>query len=179
MTSARLRIRIRPVAVLLSLALLPGIAGAADACHRRDTADFAVLEGCQQAAPGALSITAAALAQLNFNEDGLASLQAGDQYYYVRRDGRYLPVIDYDNGPDYFQEGLTRALVNGRLGYYDIQLQPAFSARFSWGWPFKNGTAEVCENCHPGKPDAGGHTAIVGGQHFRIDRLGRRLPEPR
>ena len=179
MTFARLRIRIRPVAALLSLALLPGIAGAADACHRRDTADFTVLEGCQQTAPGLLVISADALAQLNFDEDGLASLQAGAQYYYVRRDGRYLPVIRYDNGPDYFQEGLTRALVDGRLGYYDIQLQPAFSARFSWGWPFENGTAEVCENCHTGKPDAGGHTSIVGGQHFRIDRLGRRQPDPR
>ncbi|WP_449467186.1 WG repeat-containing protein [Stenotrophomonas humi] len=179
MTLARLRIVSWPVAALLSLALLPGSASAGDACHRHDTADFAVLEGCQQTTPGALVISADALAQLSFDEDGLASLRAGDQQYYVRRDGRYLPVINYDNGPDYFQEGLTRSVVNGRLGYYDTQLQPAFSARFSWGWPFENGVAAVCENCHPGKPDADGHTSMIGGQHFRIDRQGKRLPEPR
>ena len=178
MTFARLHISIRPVAALLSLALLSGIASAGDACHRRDTSDFAVLEGCQQTAPGSLAISADALARLNFNEDGLVSLQAGDQYYYVRRDGRYLPVINYDNGPDYFQEGLTRSVVNGRLGYYDTQLQPAFSARFSWGWPFENGVAAVCENCHPSKPDADGHASMIGGQHFQIDRQGKRLSDP-
>ncbi|WP_269791509.1 WG repeat-containing protein [Stenotrophomonas sp. Iso1] len=179
MTFARRPIGSWPVAALLSLALLPGIASAGDACHRRDTSDFVVLEGCLQTAPGTLTISADALAQLNFNEDGLASLQAGDQYYYVRRDGRYLPVILYDNGPDYFQEGLTRSVINGRLGYYDTQLQPAFSARFSWGWPFEKGIAQVCENCHPGTPDASGHTSMIGGQHFRIDRQGKRLPDPR
>lgn len=167
-----------PAAALLSLALCPGIAGAADACHRRDTADVTVLAGCHQTAPGTLAISSQALTQLHFDHNGLAALQAGNQYYYVRRDGRHLPVITYDNGPDYFEEGLTRSRVNGRIGYYDMQLQPAFQARFSWGWPFVNGSANVCENCRPGKPDAGGHSAMVGGEHFRIDRQGKRLPTP-
>ena len=71
---------------------------------------------------------------------------------------------------------LTRAMIDGQISYYDHQLQPAFAARFDWGWPFKDGVAEVCQGCSPGKPDPDGHTAIEGGKHFRIDRHGKALP---
>ena len=165
-----------PAAALLSLALLPGRSHAADACYRMDTSTFEVLEDCQQTAPGILRISDKALARLEFNADGLAAILAGKQHYYLRRDGRRLPVITYDNGPDYFEEGLTRALVGGRIGYYDVQLQPAFAARFDWGWPFHDGIAEVCQGCRPGKPDADGHVSMVGGTRHRIDRQGKRLP---
>jgi len=166
-----------PAAALLSLALLPALACAGEACHRRDTERFEVLPGCTQTAPGTLALGAGALARLRFDENGLATLQAGRQYYYVRRDGTYLPVITYDNGPDYFAEGLVRARVDGRIGYYDTGLQPAFAARFDWGFPFRNGSAEVCNGCREGTPDAGGHTDIVGGTRLRIDRQGNALPD--
>jgi len=173
------RYRFGAVAALLPLLALSCLAHAGEACYRRDTGRPDVLPGCKQTAPGTLVISKAALAALQFDENGLAALQAGHQYYYVRRDGRHLPVITYDNGPDYFQEGLTRARVDGRIGYYDTQLQPAFGERFDWGFPFENGSAEVCNGCHEGPPDAGGHTGIVGGTHFRIDRQGAHLSTAR
>lgn len=178
MSRAR-RYRFGAVAALLPLLALSCLAHAGEACYHRDTGRPDVLPGCKQTAPGTLVISAAALAALQFDENGLAALQAGHQYYYVRRDGRRLPVITYDNGPDYFQEGLTRARVDGRIGYYDTQLQPAFAERFDWGFPFENGSAEVCNGCHEGPPDAGGHTGIVGGTHFRIDRQGAHLSTAR
>ncbi|MCD9086532.1 WG repeat-containing protein [Stenotrophomonas sp. SY1] len=167
------------MAALLSLALLPGAASAGDACHRLDTADFAALNGCAQTTPGMLKISAAALARLDYDGNGLAALMAGGQHYYVRRDGTHLAVISYDNGPDYFADGLTRARIDGRIGYFNVLLQPAFPERFSWGFPFQDGIAEVCNGCHEGEPDAGGHTAIVGGTRFRIDQYGKHLPDPR
>lgn len=170
---------LRPAAALLSLALLPGAARAGDACHRMDTADFAVLDGCVQRAPGTLKISAAALARLNYDGNGLAALMAGRQHYYVRRDGTQLAVISYDNGPDAFADGLVRARIDGRIGYFNVQLQPAFAERFSWGFPFQDGMAEVCNGCHAGQPDAGGHSSIVGGTRFSIDRHGRHLSAPR
>lgn len=171
--------RIRPAAALLSLALLPGAASAGDACHRLDTADFAVLDGCVQIAPGQLKLSPTALARLDYDNNGLAAVQAGRQHYYVRGDGAQLAVVTYDNGPDYFADGLTRARVSGRIGYYDIQLRPAFPGHFDWGFPFQNGIADVCTGCRQGPPDAGGHTGIVGGTHFRINLQGKRLPDPR
>ena len=60
---------------------------------------------------------------------------------------------------------------------HDTGLQPAFAARFDWGFPFRNGSAEVCNGCREGTPDAGGHTDIVGGTRLRIDRRGNALPD--
>lgn len=176
MSHARRHLR-GPAAALLPLVLLPALACAGEACHRRDTDRFEVLPGCTQTAPGTLALGAGALARLRFDKNGLAALQAGRQYYYVRRDGTYLPVITYDNGPDYFADGLTRARVDGRIGYYDTRLQPAFAARFDWGFPFQDGSAEVCDGCREGTPDADGHAGIVGGTRFRIDRQGNVLPD--
>jgi len=167
-----------PVTALLSLGLLPAAGYAAEPCYRLDTSVFEVLQGCQQGDAGKLEISASALARLHYDADGLAALLVGKQHYYLRADGRRLAVITYDNGPDYFEQGLTRARVDGQIGYYNTQLQPAFAARFDWGWPFQDGVAEVCQGCRPGKPDADGHTSIVGGTHYRIDRQGNRLPTP-
>lgn len=164
--------------MLLSLSAMAALAADAD-CIQLDTADLPALEGCRQTAPGTLQISAAVLSRLDFDSDGLAVIYVPGQHYYVRRDGRYLPVITYDNGPDYFAEGLTRGVIDGKLGYYDAQLRPAFDTRFDWGWPFENGIAEVCEGCRPGKRDADGHTSIVGGRHFRIDRRGNPVSDPR
>ena len=165
-----------PVAALLSLVTAPALALVDQACYRMDTDTFKILEGCKRASDGTLIVSETALAQLEYDADGLAAVIAGKHHYYLRRDGRHLAVITYDSGPDYFEEGLARAWVDGQIGYYDRQLQPAFAARFDWGWPFKDGIAEVCQDCAPGKPDAGGHTAIEGGKHYRIDRQGNILP---
>ncbi len=161
---------------LLSLALLSPIALADEPCYRLDSEMFKPLQGCKQARDGTLAVSETALAQLEYDADGLAAVIAGKQHYYLRSDGRQLAVITYDNGPDYFEEGLTRAMIDGQISYYDHQLQPAFAARFDWGWPFKDGVAEVCQGCAPGKPDPGGHTAIEGGKHYRINRQGKLLP---
>jgi len=110
------------------------------------------------------------------HENGRAALQAGRQYYYVRRDGAYLPVITYDNGPDYFADGLVRARVDGRIG---SRHPPAAGLRraFRLGFPFRDGSAEVCNGCRQGTPDADGHAGIVGGTRLRIDRQGNVLPD--
>lgn len=174
--TAALRTGAWPAAVL-SLAMLTAIPAAADdRCHLLELPQLPVLEGCRQVAPGMLQISKAALSRLEFDADGIAAVYASGQHYYLRRDGSQLPVISYDNGPDYFSEGVTRAVVDGRLGYYDIHLQPAFTARFDWGWPFENGVAEVCDGCRLGTPDSDGHTSLIGGERYRIDRNGQRLP---
>lgn len=164
------------VTALLSLILLPATGSAATPCYRLDTAMFEVLEGCQQTDAGTLDISTAALAVLEYDADGLAAIRAGQQHYYLRRDGRQLAVLTYDNGPDYFEEGLTRARVDGQIGYFDHQLQPAFAARFDWAWPFKDGVADVCQGCTLGEPDALDHVSVVGGRHYRINRQGKTVP---
>jgi len=130
------------------------------------------LAGCQWR-DGRLTLDATALAALPYDQDGLAAVYAGGGFHYVRSDGRQLPVITFDNGPDYVVEGLVRGRVGQRIGYFDTQLRQAFPATFDFGWAFEDGVARVCEGCRPGTPDDHGHIAMVGGTWYRIDRQGR------
>jgi len=108
-----------------------------------------------------------------YDPDGLAAVYAGGGFHYVRADGRQLPVITFDNGPDYVVEGLVRGRVGARIGYFDTQLRQVFPATFDFGWAFDDGVARVCQGCRPGTPDDHGHIAMVGGTWYRIDRQGR------
>lgn len=168
----------RRLAVLLALGFASAaIAADGERCRLPELPDLPVLEGCRQTAPGKLELSAATLARLPFIADGLGVVLAAGQFYYVRRDGHYLPVIAFDNGADYFVEGRVRAVIDGKLGYYDTTLQPAFAARFDWGWPFEDGSARVCDGCRRGEPDSNDHVPMVGGRFFRIDRQGTPLPD--
>ena len=187
MSRAR-RYRFGAVAALLPLLALSCLAHAGEACYRRDTGRPDVLPGCKQTAPGTLVISAAALAALQFDENGLAALQAGageptpEGLYALARTTLVKDELHYarfDRAFGQFLGQSKRSAKAGRIGYYDTQLQPAFAERFDWGFPFENGSAEVCNGCHEGPPDAGGHTGIVGGTHFRIDRQGAHLSTAR
>jgi hypothetical protein len=160
---------------LLAVLFCPIGLAANGSCHPLDQHGQPPLHGWRQSAPGQREISPAALARLDYDDNGLAVLMAGRQHYYVRRDARYLAVITGDNGPDYVEEDLVRAVVGGKLGYYNVQLQPALAARSDRGFPFNSGVAEVCNGCRDNGPDANGHRARVDGQRFRIDRQGKRL----
>lgn len=160
-------------ASLLLALLLPGGVIATETCFALGGTDITPLPSCPQNAAGNLELPASHVRQLHFDLNGLAVVLLGSQHYYVRADGHSLPVLNYDNGPDYFQEGLTRARIDGRIGYFNRQLQPAFAARFDWGLPFKEGVAEVCNGCTLADPDADGHRAVVGGKWFVINPQGQ------
>ncbi|MFP6683908.1 MAG: hypothetical protein VB934_04315, partial [Polyangiaceae bacterium] len=56
-------------------------------------------------ADGRVVIDADHLAALAFS-NGLAAVLTRDGWFYVLPDGHNAPVLTYDNGPDYFSEGL-------------------------------------------------------------------------
>jgi len=108
-----------------------------------------------------------------YDSHGLAQAAIDGQHYYVSKDGRVLAVITYDNGPDPFAEGLVRSLLDGKIAYFDSTLREAFSARFDWGFPFRDGKAVVCLGCSIAPPDDDGHKAVVGGLWGCVDAKGR------
>ncbi|WP_312238689.1 WG repeat-containing protein [Stenotrophomonas sp.] len=130
------------------------------------------LAGCQFV-DGRLQLEPRALAALSFDADGLAPVHAGGGFHYVKADGRQLPVITFDNGPDDVVEGLVRGRVGQRIGYFDTGFRQAFPATFDFGWAFEDGVARVCNGCTRGPPDEDGHVAMVGGTWHRIDRTGQ------
>jgi hypothetical protein len=102
-------------------------------------------------------------------EHGLAAIAVGT-WYYLKRDGRSLQVVTYDNGPDTFSEGLVRSVVDGKLAYFDHSFRQVIAPRYDWGWPFEQGRALVCRGCTV--QQAGEHSMMVGGTWGYIDRAG-------
>ncbi len=129
-------------------------------------ADCAVREG------GEVRIARQHLEALDFDADGLATMWIDGQWYYLRPDGTRAPVVTWDNGPDYFSEGLARTLVDGKIAYIDRSLAVVLPPRYDFGWPFEDGLAQVCTGCRREQRPGDEHTAMVGGAWGYIDRAG-------
>ena len=104
---------------------------------------------------------------------GLAEVAIDGQWHYVKRTGQLLAVLTSDNGADPFEEGLTRARVNGKIAFYDRALRQKLPPAYDWAWPFRDGRALVCTGCRPGPWETERHTPIIGGLWGCIDRNGK------
>jgi hypothetical protein len=113
------------------------------------------------------------LKRLSFDDNGLASAAIDGAMFYIKANGATLKVLTFDNGADYFEEGLTRAWVNGKVAYYDKDFNQVIAPIYDWGTPFADGRAEVCQGCSRGPSDGDGHWAMEGGQWGVIDRSGK------
>ena len=123
------------------------------------------------------------LARLRYDRDGLASVMLFNgtdtrkyQWYYVRRGVIPVPVESMDNGPDYFEDGLARSRVGGKIGYIDRKLNLVIPAMYDGAYPFKDGVAVVCTACtiaYDRTVSEGERSWYEGGQWGRIDLRGR------
>src|SRR5882757_11055465 len=75
---------------------------------------------------------------LDFDRHGLASVNIGGGWYYVRRDGRLAPVMAMDNWAEPFADGLARSPVGGKIGFIDRNLALVISARYDGAFPFEH-----------------------------------------
>lgn len=57
------------------------------------------------------------LAMAGYDEQGLAGFYGAGRVFYVKPSGESLEVLMFDNGPDYFEEGLTIEGRTERLGF--------------------------------------------------------------
>lgn len=130
---------------------------------------------CATRKDGVLVVSKEHLENMYYSEDGLAAAIIDDQWYYIKPNGKLLPIITYDNGADYFKEGLTRSLVDGKIAYFDAKFQQVIGPKYDWGWPFENGFALVCNGCNPGPRDDDGHTFMLGGKWGYIDKSGKEI----
>lgn len=117
--------------------------------------EWEVLNNCASYKEGVLKIAKTHINNIGFTDTSTTSDSSlnnapfftAKQYFYVKSDGRFLPVIFYDNGADYYQEGLTRSLVNGKIAYFDKDFKQVITPKYDWGWPFESGKALVCKDC--------------------------------
>lgn len=121
-------------------------------------------------ADGSLTVHPDHLASLDF-ADGLASILVRGGWYYVTPAGRTAPVLTYDNGADYFEEGLARTPHAGKIGFIDRDLNTVIAPAWDFAFPFDGGSAVVCQGCRSAPVDDE-HTVMQGGLWGRIDRSG-------
>jgi hypothetical protein len=107
---------------------------------------------------------------LDFDRHGLATVNIGGGWYYVRRDGRSAPTMMYDNWAESFTDGLARSPVGGKIGFINRNLALVIPARYDGALPFRHGRAEVCIDCKVASD--GEHSWYKGGRWACIDHLG-------
>jgi len=110
------------------------------------------------------------LKNLKFSEDNLAIIKIDNNWYYVRRDGKAILVIDNNGRPDPFKEGLARTKFNGKIGFFNRNLDIIIEPLYNFAFPFHNGVAEVCVGCKGLKYY--GVDLLDGGEWKRINRKG-------
>ena len=110
------------------------------------------------------------LTGLLFDKNGLATLFVGGKVFYVLKDGTSARVHFFDNGADYFKEGLTRTISKGKYGFMDDKLNTIIKPIYDFVFPFENGLAVVCNGCK--LVSDGEHKLVIGGKWGRINKKG-------
>jgi hypothetical protein len=101
---------------------------------------------------------------------GIAYLYSPVGIYYFTQSGLVRRTIPYDNGPDYFEEGMARTERDGKIGYFNESLKISIESNYDFGMPFQKGLALVCNGCE--KKLVGEHSELMGGLWGAIDKNG-------
>lgn len=120
-------------------------------------------------------ITGQVITNAKYDRDGLAYLYSGAGIFCFNKKGLARRVMNFDNGPDYFEEGLARTEQNGKTGFFDKKLSIIIKPQYDFAFPFRKGVSIVCNGCK--KEKAGEHTEIVGGKWGAINKKGEIVQE--
>jgi len=110
------------------------------------------------------------LKQLDFKGEEIISIFQKDAFYYIRKDGKVMKTLTYENGADPFVEGLARTEVNGKIGFFNTNLDIVLKPIYDFAFPFYHGIAEICTGCKEQKE--GDYSMLKGGRWQKINREG-------
>lgn len=88
------------------------------------------------------------VAAQEYDRYGHALILDADGWVYVDRAQRHVlrPFI-FDNGPDYYAEGLARFVADGKMGFHNQALHVVVPAIYEFAFPFENGVAQAGTGC--------------------------------
>ncbi|MEJ2543276.1 MAG: WG repeat-containing protein [Calditrichaceae bacterium] len=110
-------------------------------------------------------------AAMDFTEHGIAAVADSSGWAYIDKQGNIIirPYV-YDNGPDYFSEGLARFVKNGKFGFFNEFGRIVIEAQWDFAYPFQDGKAAVCKGCKITTDNE--HSSVTGGEWGYIDKKG-------
>lgn len=133
--------------------------------------------GCSKSTPiptetkiPAQYISEAYLDTLDFKGKELIAIPIDGNFYYVHKSGKKMLTLTYDNGPDKFSDGLARTKVNGKIGFFNRNLEMVLEPVYDFAFPFHKGVAEICVGCK--EKQEGESSMLDGGEWKKIDRSG-------
>lgn len=135
-----------------------------------------VIDDCaSQGSGGFYEIKKPALKQIQFDSRGLAGGSiAKDGCYWLNKKGELKKTHCFDNGADYFQEGLARYIDDkGKFGYMNTQLRVKIPASYTFAFPFENDFAKVCNDCKTVTDPSTEHSTVTGGSWMVINKSGK------
>lgn len=90
--------------------------------------------------------------------------------------GVLFEVFNFDNGPDYPQDGLFRIVKDGKFGYADMKGRIVIEPKFACAFPFENGTAKVADDCLIIPEQE--HSSWASANWYHIDKEGKPAGKP-
>ncbi|MBL8021009.1 MAG: WG repeat-containing protein [Leptospirales bacterium] len=107
-----------------------------------------------------------------FNEYGFTSVAEESGFFFVDQKGTHkFQMFAYDNGPDYFADGLARFVEKGKMGFFNEKAQRVIPAQYDFANPFEKGLSVVCNGCK--KVMHGEHWTMEGGRWSVIRKSGK------
>lgn len=118
------------------------------------------------------------LDNLRYDSNGLSCVLFPDgDAFYISETGRSHRVYFFDNGCDYFRQGLTRGIVDGRMVVVNRDLEVVSSTGFDFIMPHDCGYSIACNG--PFEIESyGEHRLMRGGTCGLLDRKGDLVMEP-
>jgi len=112
----------------------------------------------------------------DFNKYGIAAVLTDKGWHYINTQGKVLlKSFLFDNGPDYFQEGLARCVnENNKIGFFNERGVIIIQPQYDFAFTFSSGFASVCNGCKkvPAFPGSEYHV-VKGGKWGIIDKTGK------
>lgn len=106
-----------------------------------------------------------------YTAEGVAGVISEGGPAFIDLSGRKVATaLMFDNGPDYFVQGLARIVEGGKTGFVDRAGKIAIAPQFDAAGSFCEGLAPVCMGCK--EVPRGEHHELVGGQWGFVDRTG-------
>lgn len=151
-------------------------AHAENACvypDKREEGGLAPHEDCGRIVGDKIQLAKTHLDNVVFDEKGLACIIFSMRdAFYLHKNGASHRVLFFDNGCDYFEEGLARGLIDKRMLLMDTALKVVLDTGFEWVEPFEYGHAVVCNGPFVEKK-VGEHTLMTGGRCGLINKAGK------
>ena len=170
----------RRFAVTLILALCAGSSTAQElvsCAYSPAEVDADLVDQCAaRTADGSFTVSPEAIREHRFGAGNLAEVMIDKRLHWVNRRGRAVQAFVFDNGADYFVEGLARTVRDGKVGFVNEALELVVPPTWDFALPFSDGTAMVCLGCvrRPvtDRPHEE-HFEMVGGRWGYIDTVGK------